>query len=277
MSDEVELLPRQQLVPLMVLATVGAVSIFMGSRHNGPNHPVILPTWAIANFVVLPMTSVVFLYGRRHWGARALALLGAAISGTIVFGWAYFTDDFKPLMKSTTSLAAVLGSLGLVLAACKLAGVELQEWAFGLGDWRWWLPRLVAFIVALFVVLPVAALIFPELAEFYPRYKPARRGSVEALLVFNLGMLGYMFAWEFFNRAFLLEGMARYLGKTAAIIIQAYPFFLLHDFKPEPEMISSWFGGLLMGWLSFRARSFWPGVVLHWLLYAGAEIVGFFI
>ena len=69
--------------------------------------------------------------------------------------------------------------------------------------------------------------------------------------------------------------LVRGLGPVAAIIIQAYPFFLLHQHKPEPEMISSWFGGILMGWLCWRAKSAWPSFLLHWVLYTTMEVTAF--
>ena len=49
----------------------------------------------------------------------------------------------------------------------------------------------------------------------------------------------------------------------------------VHDNKPEPEMISSWFGGILMGWLCWRAKSCWPSFLLHWIMYATMEVSAF--
>ena len=72
----------------------------------------------------------------------------------------------------------------------------------------------------------------------------------------------YLFCWEFFFRGYLLFGLQRSLGSVAAVILQAAAFGLLHYGKPE--MIPSFAGGIILGILALRAKSFFPCFVLHW-------------
>jgi len=72
----------------------------------------------------------------------------------------------------------------------------------------------------------------------------------------------YLFCWEFFFRGYLLFGLQRSVGSVAAVIVQAAAFGLLHYGKPE--MIPSFAAGIILGILALRAKSFFPGFVLHW-------------
>ena len=53
------------------------------------------------------------------------------------------------------------------------------------------------------------------------------------------------------------------------------PFFLLHKVKPEPEMLSSFVGAIALGWFCWRARSFLPGFLLHWVMNAAVAALAF--
>jgi membrane protease YdiL (CAAX protease family) len=92
-----------------------------------------------------------------------------------------------------------------------------------------------------------------------------------ALLYYELGMGFYMFCWEFFFRGFLLFGLQKtWLGTWGAVIVQALPFMLLHwswmpsASKPYLEVASALPGGLLLGVLAVRTRSFLYGFLIHW-------------
>ncbi|MCP4500696.1 MAG: CPBP family intramembrane metalloprotease [Deltaproteobacteria bacterium] len=48
-----------------------------------------------------------------------------------------------------------------------------------------------------------------------------------------------------------------------ALVGQALVFFMVHVSKPPIELYTSFFGGFLVGFLTFKVRSVWPGVILH--------------
>jgi uncharacterized protein len=91
----------------------------------------------------------------------------------------------------------------------------------------------------------------------------------------------YLFCWEFFFRGFLLFGLARarYLGNFGAVIIQAAAFALLHwsvvpaASKPPAEIASAVVGGLILGWLAVRTKTFFYGFVIHWSISAILDIL----
>ena len=63
---------------------------------------------------------------------------------------------------------------------------------------------------------------------------------IRVLVLARVGAFGFV----------LLHAIRRHFSDPAAIIIQDFPYFLLHAVKPEAELWSSWPGGLLMGWFA---------------------------
>ena len=74
--------------------------------------------------------------------------------------------------------------------------------------------------------------------------------------------LFYWVGWEYLWRGFVLFGTAPRFG-LYAIIIQALPFAVLHFNKPFPEAMLSLVGGVALGGLVWRCRSFWIAVPIH--------------
>lgn len=261
---------------VLFLTTVASYSHLHYALYGPPAHLLILPGLAVAVFLVFPLWASVWL-DTRDVVARGLALLGAGIAMTPALQWAYAEGARKALRIDANPL--VLGSavgLALMMLALGKGKVSAGEWGLSFGRVDWWGKPVGALLALILVGIPITVWLFPEFAEFYPRYKPGRT-AVVPLLQYQLAMGVYMFCWEFFFRGFMLFGVNRTLGAMPAILIQASPFFLLHDNKPEPELISSWFGGILMGWLCLRARSIWPSFLLHWVLYSSMEISSFVV
>jgi uncharacterized protein len=106
---------------------------------------------------------------------------------------------------------------------------------------------------------------------------------IQGLLYYEAVMCLYFFCWEFFFRGFLLFGLAKFklLGPWGAVFVQALPFTLLHwslvaaAAKPPLEIISAFFGGLLLGALAVRTKSFFYGFIIHWTISLGLDL--FFI
>lgn len=261
---------------MLFLATVAAYAQQHYDLYGPPAHLLILPGLAVAVFLVFPLWASV-VHDSRDRLAQVLAALGAAAAMAPALVWSYFPGG-KDALKADASALVVGGTVGLalVIAAAGRGKVDLGAWGLGPGRIRWWGGPVGLLLLLIAVGIPTTVWLFPEFAQFYPRYKPARTDAV-ALLQYELAMGVYMFCWEFFFRGFMLFGLARSLGPVAAIVVQCYPFFLLHDNKPEPEMASSWFGGILVGWLCWRAGSMWPSFLLHWIMYASMEVTAFVV
>jgi hypothetical protein len=77
---------------------------------------------------------------------------------------------------------------------------------------------------------------------------------------------------ELFFRGFLVIGLARFVGVNAILPMAAF-YCTIHFGKPLGECISSYFGGLALGVISFRTRSIFGGLIVHlglaWLMEIG--------
>ena len=78
---------------------------------------------------------------------------------------------------------------------------------------------------------------------------------------------------EFFFRGFLILSLLKICG-THCIVPVACCYCTIHFGKPLGEAISSFWGGLLLGIISYNTQSIWGGLIVHlgiaWLMEAGS-------
>jgi hypothetical protein len=155
------------------------------------------------------------------------------------------------------------GLLGFVLPAAALGlffSNDLKDLGLGLGDWR-----LAVAVAALYLPLVAAGTwVLSDGTAFqqqYPHHTPATR-SWTVFLIYEALFLFYWIGWEYLWRGFVLFGTAPTLG-LYAIFVQALPFAALHVSKPWPEAVLSVVGGIVLGALVWRCRSFWIAVPIH--------------
>lgn len=99
--------------------------------------------------------------------------------------------------------------------------------------------------------------------QMYPMYQYGKY-DVKLLIIYEVVFLIYLFSWEFFFRGFMLFGLEKRFGNYA-ILIQMIPFVLMHFSKPPMEIYSSIIGGILLGVIALKTRSFIPCWILHLL------------
>jgi len=134
----------------------------------------------------------------------------------------------------------------------------------GLGDFKHWVPITALFLLIMLPIVFFAA----HLASFkmsYPSEHLARYNR-KVFMLMSAGFFGYFIGWEFIFRGFFLFSLRDKLGDAAAIAIQMVPFAALHINKPAPEALSAILGGLILGIFVLRVRSFWPCVIIHWVI-----------
>ena len=181
-----------------------------------------------------------------------------------------FRENLAPLVPAEwRGLAAwgwwfcMQGVVGFLLPVTVLLTVfrrRASEIGLGLGDWK-----LALVLGAVYVPAVIVGTWFlsssPEFQAKYPHYGPVAFDWT-IFAIYELLFLFYWIGWEYLWRGFMLFGTARVFG-LYAIFIQAIPFALLHLNKPLPEALLSVAGGLALGALVWRCRSFWIAVPIH--------------
>ena len=137
----------------------------------------------------------------------------------------------------------------------------------------------------LLIMVPVITLASTQndFLEMYPRAKFLTHLDLHSkklhYLIYELCYGTDFISIEFFFRGFLILSLAKICGNHC-IIPAACFYCTIHFGKPMGEAISSFWGGLLLGIVSFNTRSIWGGLLVHlgiaWLMEAGGWI-GFFI
>jgi len=129
---------------------------------------------------------------------------------------------------------------------------------------------------AMLVYVPLVAIgtwVLSASGDFQAAY-PHFRGAANdwtLLLVYEISYLAYWIGWEYLWRGFVLFGTSHTFGVNA-IFVQALPFALLHASKPIPEQLLSIVGGIALGAVVWRCRSFWVAVPIHALQMAFLDL-----
>lgn len=158
---------------------------------------------------------------------------------------------------------AVQGVTGFVLPVLALLFLFRRrpaEIGLGAGDWRLGL-LLAAGYLPLVAIGTWVLSADPAFQAQYPHYQPAAF-DWRFFFVYEALFLFYWIGWEYLWRGFVLFGTAHTFG-LYAIFIQAMPFALLHIQKPIAEALLSVVGGVALGALVWRCRSFWIAVPIH--------------
>lgn len=160
------------------------------------------------------------------------------------------------------SIQGVSGFLIPVLVLVVGFRKKPTEIGLGLGDWK---LALILFAAYVPIVL-IGTWILSDGTAFQVEY-PHYRGAVDSWSIFAIYhslFLLYWIGWEYLWRGVMLFGTAHTFG-VHAIFVQALPFALLHVHKPTSELVLSLLGGIVLGALVWRCRSFWIAVPIHFV------------
>lgn len=145
-----------------------------------------------------------------------------------------------------------------------------------LGDAKpyWWMLLMMVPLIAL-------ASTQPDFLQAYPKAKVLaalpESGWWQRLryLVYE-GCYGFDFvSIEFFFRGFLILALVRICGMHCILPMACF-YCSIHFGKPMGEAISSFWGGLLLGIISYHTGSVWGGLLVHlgiaWMMELGGAL-----
>ncbi len=259
---------------LIWVGLMGCIAFYLGDQVPVRGHPVVTGVWRGVVHGALPLAAVVALAGgcrlrrgqwmRGRW-AQLLWTLGlVGVLTPIILRLVVWAGPQDFVSRAGWLWGPALAGVLCLLVAAYRTDADLSSWGLGLGDHRWWLPRLGVTLGVLVPALVAAVALDPSLADFYPTWHQSRTGwGLFALQHLGVGI--DFLGWEMLFRGFLLFGIARRGDAMLAIWLQAIPFFLLHHDKPTLELLSSLPGGLIAGWFCLRAGSYLPLFAIHWV------------
>lgn len=129
-----------------------------------------------------------------------------------------------------------------------------RRYGLRLGDWRWGLLMSVTGIV---VMTPIVLALTqdPAFARFYAP-SAARPADVALTAFIDLAPSEFVF------RGFLMFTLMRAMGPLGMVVAQL-PFVFSHLNKPEIELLSTLFGGMVYGWVDWRTGSILWSILPH--------------
>ncbi len=143
-----------------------------------------------------------------------------------------------------------------------------------------WIRSIRPYIMMLLIMVPIIwwAASHQSFLNMYPRARLIQALDVPHnffhYLFYELSYGFDFISIEFFFRGFLILAFFRITGMNC-ILPAACFYCCIHLGKPMPEAISSFFGGLLLGTVSYHTKSIWGGFIVHLGIAWMMEIAGF--
>lgn len=175
-------------------------------------------------------------------------------------------------------LWAHVSAVVILMAVPLLAGFVLEGWRPAeLGLSARGAKREFLLVIGLWIAFLPVVWWFSGTEAFLQKYPrlPEARGNLRLLLAYDGCYLVKWIAWEFFFRGYMLLGFKRDFGNRA-VLVSTIPFVLMHFGKPEAEVYGALPAGLILCAIALRARSVWPGVLLHWLVASSMDFFAAF-
>lgn len=149
------------------------------------------------------------------------------------------------------------------------------------------LDSVKPYVIMLLVMVPLIALASTQkdFLQVYPKaqllYKIPMNSWQDKwrYLAFELSYGFDFVSIEFFFRGFLILALMKICGQHCIIPVACF-YCTIHFGKPMGEAISSFFGGMLLGIVSFNTGSIWGGLLVHlgiaWMMEIGGFAGSFF-
>jgi len=137
------------------------------------------------------------------------------------------------------------------------------------------LQQIKPYLIMLLIMIPLIALASTQkdFLQMYPKAHVLDQLELPSkkwhYLIYEL-CYGFDFvSIEFFFRGFLILSLAKICGPQCIIPVACF-YCTIHFGKPMGEAISSFWGGLILGIISYNTRSIWGGLIVHlgiaWLM-----------
>src|SRR5690606_42130414 len=125
-----------------------------------------------------------------------------------------------------------------------VTGVQTCALPISAGDYKAGIKITLVFIL---IMLPLVWIVssFPQFNKTYPHLEDAKTSWL-IFIIFETGMLIYMFSWEFIWRGVVLFGLREKFG-SCAVLLQVILCLVLHIGIPAPATFGALVAGIPLG------------------------------
>lgn len=138
------------------------------------------------------------------------------------------------------------------------------------------------YLAMLLIMVPLvaAASTQPDFLAMYPKLKSIsflkdQHNNGLYKILYELSYGSDFVSIELFFRGFLILAFAKWFGKDAILPMACF-YCTIHFGKPLGECISSFFGGLILGVVTYHTRTIWGGLMVHlgiaWMMELGGYL-----
>lgn len=209
------------------------------------------------------------------------------VAAPAIFAWKMsfdvsFSFTGNPLYNNYWNTIAYWPFKLLIVAACLLLlwyFFDRKQPFYGFSAKQfYWKPYF--FMLLLMLPLIAAAATQPDFLAVYPKleniaYLPQTPWSGAYKLLYELAYGSDFLSIELFFRGFLVLAFIKYAGKNALLPMAVF-YCTIHFGKPLGECISSFFGGLILGIVTYHTRTIFGGLMVHlgiaWLMELGGYL-----
>ena len=217
-------------------------------------------------FSTLPQKIKPDLRNRYLWVLLTAPIL-FALKVALPFDAWFFQNASQEWQNAFYKVAAWMGGLLLIIPSLLLMHLFFEK-KLGLYFTKK-VNTYQFYLFLLFCMIPllVVATMQPVFQQTYPRAKDITDALDSSATILHYSLFEFFYILDFitvelFFRGMLIAVITRIMG-VQGIIPAALFYFSIHLGKPMPEAIGSFFGGLILGAVSYETKSIWGGWMVH--------------
>ncbi len=218
--------------------------------------------------------NLAFLRNRKFWGLVLFALLLWSTRNSLIY---YYQIYLAPSLYGSSAqsqfefrfifmlLKSAVGIIPLVIYW--YLNHRKEQPLYGMHRHQ---LNLKPYFILLLMMIPIIALASQN-TGFLSKYP--RLQVMPAMELFNPDHSGFIagyetlyildfYAIELFFRGFMILAFMKLAGPKAILPVAVF-YVTIHFGKPFGEALSSFFGGTILGIITFYSRSIWGGIIIH--------------
>lgn len=258
----------------------------IGMLRNGEQYL----CWFVIFFVAFSFAYLLFFFFGERNAFRNPSFIALLFLAPLIFSWK-MVFDVEPFHSSLPERdqywnAVVYWPFKLLVVSAVLYLLwrqQKQPASFYGTTFRGFSLR--PYLLMLLIMLPLIAMASTQhdFLAMYPKMKKIAFLSHNSggfyKLLYELAYGSDFFTIELFFRGFLILAFSKWFGK-AAILPMACFYCTIHFGKPIGECISSYFGGIILGVVTYHTRSIFGGLMVHlgiaWMMELGGYLGGIY-